>query len=224
MATLVPCLVTLREEFNTLNPNRDKGSDGWIGDTSHSSGSSDHNPDESGNTPDEDSDSKDEVHAIDVDKDLKLDSITMETCVQRILQRCRKNNSDPDNEPRLKYIIFNKRIWEAPNWSQHNYTGSNPHDKHAHFSCEYDSEYESDTSPWGLLNLLEEEMNNADVEVILDYDNIPNLYGDKATNPTVQVRTALKAAISADVKLNEVEDRLARIEDKLDKLTAPASE
>jgi hypothetical protein len=30
---LVPCLVQLRTEFNTLSPNRDKGADGSIGDT-----------------------------------------------------------------------------------------------------------------------------------------------------------------------------------------------
>ena len=28
--TLVPCLVCLREEFNLLSPNRDKGADGSI--------------------------------------------------------------------------------------------------------------------------------------------------------------------------------------------------
>ena len=47
---LVPCLVALRNEFNQLAPNRDKASDGSIGDTSHAASSSDHNPDETGNT------------------------------------------------------------------------------------------------------------------------------------------------------------------------------
>ena len=42
---LVPCLVSLRSEFNKLAPGRDKASDGSIGDTAHQQESSDHNPD-----------------------------------------------------------------------------------------------------------------------------------------------------------------------------------
>jgi len=159
---LVPSLETLRAEFNTLSPGRDKASDGTIGDPAHADRSSDHNPDETGNTPDEDSDSVNEVHGLDVDDDLKLSNLTMEDCVQKILKRCRKDNSDPDNEPRLKYIIFNKRIWEAPNWNQQAYTGSNPHDKHAHFSAEYDSQYSQDTSPWGLIEESGDDMPSAE--------------------------------------------------------------
>jgi hypothetical protein len=159
MAVLVPCLETLFDEFDELAPNRDTSTDGWIGDSAHADRSSDHNPDETGATPDEDSDNKDEVHAIDVDKDLNKSGTSMEDCVQTILKRCRKNNDDPDNEPRLKYIIYNRRIWEAPSWNERNYTGSNPHDKHAHFSAEYDSKYSEDTSPWGLL---EDDMPSVD--------------------------------------------------------------
>jgi len=159
VAVLVPCLEVLFDEFDELAPNRDHGSDGWIGDSAHADSSSDHNPDETGKTPDEDSDSKDEVHAIDVDKDLKKDGTSMEDCVQLILKRCRRDNDDPENEPRLKYIIFNRRIWEAPSWNERGYTGSNPHDKHAHFSAEYDSQFSEDTSPWGLL---EDDMPSVD--------------------------------------------------------------
>jgi hypothetical protein len=148
---LIPAAKKLREEFNTIAPERDTESDGWVGDSAHAGRSSDHNPDESGATPDEDSDSLNEVHAVDVDKDLRRSGVTMQNCVDTILARCRKNNSDPQNEPRLKYIIFNRYIWEAPNWTKKAYTGENPHDKHAHFSFEYDSQYSEDTSPWGLV-------------------------------------------------------------------------
>lgn len=41
---------------------------------------------------------------------------------------------------------------------------------------------------------------NADVDTILNRDAIPNLYGDASNNPTITVRTALKAAESADIR------------------------
>lgn len=106
-----------------------------------------HNPDESGAVPIYDADSTDEVHAIDVDDGLKCDGEpSMEDCVQLILRRCREGS-----ERRLRYIIYERRIWEADNgWRESYYSGSNPHDQHAHFSGSYDSKQEADTSPWGL--------------------------------------------------------------------------
>lgn len=147
---LVPALTALRAEFDKIAPGRDKSSDGSIGDDAHSTRSSDHNPDETGATPDEDSDAKNEVHAIDVDKDLGS-GLTMQAVVDYLVSECRKNNPNGKDRGRLKYIIFNGYIWDAPGWSKVAYTGSNPHDKHAHFSCEYDSEYSEDASPWGLV-------------------------------------------------------------------------
>lgn len=155
---LIRSLEELRKEFDTIAPERDKSSDGSKGDDAHSQRSSDHNPDETGKTPDEDSDKINEVHAIDVDDDLRAEGFDMEDCVQHILWRCRKSNSDPDNEPRLKYIIYKRRIWEAPDWDEEYYGGDNPHDQHAHFSGEYDSEYSEDGSPWGLIAKFGDEL------------------------------------------------------------------
>src|SRR3712207_850808 len=130
---LVPCLVKLRSEFNALAPDRDKSSDGSIGDTAHQSGSSDHNPDETGNVPIRDADRTNEVHAIDVDVNLRVPGLSMETVVQFLLRRCRSGA-----EKRLRYIIYNRRIWSASSgWRQERYTGENPHDHHAHFSSSY---------------------------------------------------------------------------------------
>jgi hypothetical protein len=64
---VIPCLLALRDEFNQISPNRDKGADGTIGDSNHTS-SSDHTPDEdSSKLENKDSDHKNEVHALDID-------------------------------------------------------------------------------------------------------------------------------------------------------------
>lgn len=144
---LVMCLVSLREEFNQLAPSRDRSSDGSIGDSAHASSSSDHNPDETGATPYEDADHDNEVHAIDVDADLRLPGWSMERAVQIIVSRHR---SGADN--RLQNVIYNRRVWSRSwGWTEREYTGSNPHDKHAHFSSRYTDAAEDNTRPWGLL-------------------------------------------------------------------------
>jgi hypothetical protein len=143
---LVPCLDRLRDAFNAVAPARDHTSDGTIADALHSS-SSDHTPDEiSDALRGRDSDSTNEVHALDVDADLRTPGLSMEIVVQHLLARCRAGA-----ERRLRYIIYNRRIWEASNgWRQVAYTGPNPHDKHAHFSSSYDTAREASTASWHL--------------------------------------------------------------------------
>lgn len=127
-------------EFNLINPDRDKASDGWIGDTAHQANpSSDHNPDPRGL-----------VHAIDVDEDLKTPGVSMERCVQYLLGRCRSGK-----EKRLRYLIYERRIWSASNgWRQKAYTSSNPHDKHAHFSGSYSPAHEINAGSYGLADAM----------------------------------------------------------------------
>ncbi len=86
---LVPCLAELRSEFDEIAPGRDRSSDGSIGDPAHADRSSDHNPDETGNVPIRDADKVNEVHALDVDADLRTPGLSMETVVQLLLFRCR---------------------------------------------------------------------------------------------------------------------------------------
>ena len=150
---LVPCLVSLRNEFNTLAPARDKSSDGSIGDAAHASSSSDHNPDETGATPYEDADHTNEVHAIDIDIDLRRSGWTMAKAVQIIVTRHRTGADD-----RLQNVIYNRRIWSRSwGWTAREYTGSNPHDKHAHFSSRYTTAQEASTRSWGLLDTEQED-------------------------------------------------------------------
>jgi hypothetical protein len=148
---LVACLVSLRNEFNELAPSRDKSSDGSIGDGAHASSSSDHNPDETGATPYEDADSRNEVHAIDVDEDLRQAGWSMTRAVQIIVTRHREGRDD-----RLQNVIYERKIYSRSwGWTARTYTGSNPHDKHAHFSARYTTAAESNTRSWGLLEAQE---------------------------------------------------------------------
>jgi hypothetical protein len=144
---LIPCLDRLRFEFNLIAPDRAKGADGSVGDLAHQEHTSDHNPDETGAVPIHDADKTNEVHAIDITTDLRTPGLTLEQVVQFILSRCRAGTED-----RLRYMIFNRRIWKADNdWRQEAYTGTaDPHTGHAHFSGSYVTAREADTSTWHL--------------------------------------------------------------------------
>ncbi len=147
---LVPCLVRLRWELDRIAPGRDRATDGAIGDANHSS-TSDHTPDEiSDALRGKDADSRNEVHAVDLDVDLRTADLSMEEVVQHILGRCRSGA-----EKRLRYIIFNHRIWSASSgWRQQAYTGPSPHTGHAHFSASYDTAHEASTASWYLEDLM----------------------------------------------------------------------
>lgn len=111
---LAPSLVSLRDEINRAHPNRDKTSDGWIGDASHAARVSDHNPDYNAGGI---------VRAIDVDKD-GIDTAKL----LRVAIAC----------PSTEYVIWNSRIYGR--WSGFKaevYTGTNPHDKHMHISIRH---------------------------------------------------------------------------------------
>ena len=69
-------------EFDRIAPSRDHASDGSVGDTVHQNEVSDHNPDETGSVPIHDADHVNEVHAIDVDNNLRESDLTMEKVVQ----------------------------------------------------------------------------------------------------------------------------------------------
>jgi hypothetical protein len=190
---LVPCLVSLRAELNALAPSRDKASDGSIGNTAHAQESSDHNPDETGNTPYEDADNLNEVHAIDVDDDLRKAGWTMDKCLEIIITRHRDGR---DN--RLQNVIYNRRIWSRSwGWTARAYTGASAHTEHAHFSARYTTAQEGDTRPWGLLALLQEDeddmatISQTDFNARMDAWWLARMAPNAANNPQ---RTALRVA------------------------------
>lgn len=207
---LTPALRTLRDAFNDVAPSRDKTSDGWIGDTAHQHEVSDHNPDETGSVPIHDADKVNEVHAVDVDNNLNESDLTMEKVVQFLLGRCRSGA-----ENRLRYIIWNRRIWEASNgWRQRKYTGASPHTEHAHFSGSYESKLEASTESWHL----------EDIPIMLTADDktwitqqIKALVG-----PAVRTTARTSPEFLSDTEKNELVDRVNEHTDTLVKASTDA--
>jgi hypothetical protein len=110
----------LREQFDDSYPDRDRTSDGWIGDTRHQARPSDHNPDAEGI-----------VRAIDIDRDLsgKAKPDLMPDLADQ-LRLCAKRG-----DKRISYIIFDGRIASSKKaWAWRTYTGSNKHNHHCHVS------------------------------------------------------------------------------------------
>jgi len=109
----------LRLQVDDSYPDRDRTSDGWVGDVRHSARTSDHNPD-----------SKGIVRAIDIDRDLagKKKPDLMPDLADQI-RLCAKSDK------RISYIIFNGKIASSRmGWRWRQYSGINPHTKHCHVS------------------------------------------------------------------------------------------
>jgi hypothetical protein len=108
----------LREQIDDAFPDRDRKSDGWIGDAKHSNRKSDHNPDPSNGI----------VRAIDVDKDFDSRPSTSIYLADQI-RICAKRDK------RIKYIIHKGKIASAKSlWIFRPYSGYNRHDAHIHIS------------------------------------------------------------------------------------------
>lgn len=167
---LIPSLIKLRTEFNIVNPNRDKGADGSIGDSAHTS-RSDHSPDEDSDyLRDHDGDSKNEVHALDIDSSGPWPSKTwFNDTIEKIRREERRRWLDPNDKCRLKYIIWNRRIASQDSdfeWVA--YSGSDPHTNHAHLSGRYETACENDTRPWGVATEEDMSLDNSDLNKIRD--------------------------------------------------------
>jgi hypothetical protein len=111
----------LREQFDDTFPDRDRRSDGWIGDTRHASRPSDHNPDPTTGV----------VRATDTDRDVhKSGKPDLMPDIADQLRLAAKNG-----EKRIAYIIFAGRIASSRmGWRWRTYKGSNAHDHHMHVS------------------------------------------------------------------------------------------
>jgi hypothetical protein len=111
----------LREQFDDSFPDRDRRSDGWVGDLRHSARPSDHNPDRETGI----------VRAIDVDRDVyKSGKPDLMPDIADQIRLAAKAG-----EKRVSYIIFAGRIASSRlGWRWRPYKGSNPHNHHLHVS------------------------------------------------------------------------------------------
>lgn len=113
---------TLRDQINHRWPNRDKRSDGSIGDAAHQARQSDHNVD-----------SKGLVHAIDVDEDLKGSKHDNVWLADQIIAYPRMKRA---GSSRLKYVVYESQI-ASGTYADHFWTwrGDNyGHTIHMHIS------------------------------------------------------------------------------------------
>jgi hypothetical protein len=132
-------LEQMRKQFNERSPNRNKSSDGTIGDAAHQSRDSDHNPwiQDSGTGV---------VSALDITNDPK-NGIDVHSIARYMTQPGRRDR-------RIKYIISNREICSSTTqpWVWRKYTGSNPHTVHAHWSVNSTKSHYDDATPWDLFS------------------------------------------------------------------------
>jgi hypothetical protein len=120
---LAPSLRLLRSRLNTLWPDRDTRSDGWLGDAAHAARRSDHNPDGRGM-----------VHALDIDRD-GID-------VQRVLRGTIGHSA-------VEYVIFNRLIYyRVREFRPRRYDGLNAHRAHVHVSLRHSARAEHWVGTW----------------------------------------------------------------------------
>jgi peptidoglycan hydrolase-like protein with peptidoglycan-binding domain len=130
---LAKSLVQLRKQVDALVPERDKSSDGSIGNEEHASRTSDHNPWVQDGR-------EGVVTAIDITHDPKagFDSYAFAEMLRNV------------KDSRIKYVISNGRIFssiESP-WVWRKYIGTSKHDHHVHVSVKAAKHEYDDTVPW----------------------------------------------------------------------------
>jgi hypothetical protein len=170
-------LTGFRAAVNAAYPNRDKASDGTIGDRVHQATRSDHNPD-----PDE------SVDAFDMDVDLRSgnDAEAIEK-LKRVFEQ----------HPSSSYWIHNDQIaLRSEGWRRKSYAyagpGRNKHDRHVHWNTR--ESHENSTVPW----ILEDDMplTEADVKRVASA-----VHGQKLGKSQTTIGAAIQTTNSNAAKL-----------------------
>lgn len=149
-------LLVLRDQVNAFAPNRDRASDGLVGDAAHQATTSDHNP------HDVDGVGRDIVTALDLTHDPAggFDSY-------RFAETLRRNR-----DRRIKYVISNGRMFSSYATSSYApfawrpYSGADQHTGHVHVSV-LDAPISDTRTLWNL-DGLDDDMTPA--EFVAEYD------------------------------------------------------
>lgn len=143
-------------------PERNRASDGLCGDAAHAKRKSEHNPDASGF-----------AHAFDITND----TANGPDCGVLAGQLT------ASGDPRVKYIIWNSRIWfpqagsKPQGWSK--YTGPNKHTKHMHVSIKPNST--NDLRPWPWTPGASKTLAALGTLAVVDVVKVTNGDGDTST-------------------------------------------
>lgn len=147
-------LLVLRDQVNTLAPDRAKGADGTICDTNHPT-TSDHCPhDVPGVGPEM-------VSALDLTHDPAggFDSY-------RFAEVLRSHR-----DKRIKYVISNHQMFSSyatsgyAAWTWRPYSGTDPHTNHVHISV-LDAAISDDKTPWNLEGFMATQFNSDDIAAL----------------------------------------------------------
>lgn len=180
-------LDVLRSEINTRWPDRNKASDGVIGDAAHAASASDHNPNQQG-----------VVCAFDITHDPA--GCDGSTVFALLVSR---------RHPCLKYVIWNRTVVRAydkpglPAWTPSPYTGADPHTNHVHVSVGVGRDGQSqppydDLDSWGVLTPAQPEGD-----------------GDLTKDENAALGSILVLCKEQAQRTEEIKARLDKIEEKL---------
>ena len=164
--------MVLADEINARWPNRDKASDGTIGDAAHASRKSDHNPwvVVGGYGV---------VRARDIDEDLDGNGANGANDAAALFEHLLALAKAGD--PRLNgggYLIYEGRIYsERGNWASRPYTGPNAHKHHIHVSFSRNQAGFDSTAPWGIWPISTPDAPQEDVLMAVTEQEFDDLVG-----------------------------------------------